>query len=146
MSIRQVLIVSGGLFFFAGLLGGVWKYWAISTSPHARAPVYVDMTHRASLFYSFACVLLAELAGGSAWPPAVNLAAAIVLLVFFAITIVGYAVHGLLRDTDNQLRRPHRLGRVTLPAPAMRSFMVVLCAAEIGGFVVLLSGYVASCP
>lgn len=143
MSIRDVLLVSAGLFFLAGLLGGVWKYWAISTSPDARAPVYVDMTHRASLLYSFACVLLAELAGGSVWSHAVNLAASIVLLVFFAITIVGYAAHGFLRDTDNQLRRPHRLGRTTLPEPAMRMFMILLCAAEVAGFLVLFSGYVA---
>ena len=71
------------------------------------------------------------------------MAAAIVLVSFFAITVVGYAVHGALRDTDNQLARPHRLGPRTIPSPAMVTFMVLLSAGEIGAFLVLFSGYLA---
>jgi hypothetical protein len=31
---------------------------------------------------------------------------------YFAIAVFGFAVHGALRDTDNQLERPHRLGTI----------------------------------
>jgi hypothetical protein len=54
--------------------------------------------------------------------------------------VLAYAVHGYLRDTDNQLQKPHVLGRSTIPNTQMVVFMWMLAAAEIGGFVVLLAG------
>jgi hypothetical protein len=51
-----------------------------------------------------------------------------------------YAVHGWLRDTDNQLREPHVLGRSMLPNALVRTSMWMLVTAEIGGFAVLLAG------
>ena len=136
-------LTGAGGFFLVGLLSGVWKYAAVATSADARAPVYVDVTHRAALMYAFACALLSELSRRSAWSNAVNLAAAIVLVSFFALSIAGYVVHGLLRDTDNQLRRPNRVGRRVVPASAMVAFMVALSLSEIGGFVVLFWGFIA---
>jgi hypothetical protein len=137
---------SAGAFFLAGLLAGAWKYWHTLVQTDARAPVYVDMAHRASLMYAFACVLLAQLAGRSAWADAVNLGASIVLVLFFAVTVLAYVVHGALRDTDNQMRRPHRLGRGTIPASAMLTFMVLLVLAEVGGFAVMFGGFLAGRP
>jgi hypothetical protein len=137
-------LASAGAFFLTGLLTGVWKYSHTLTSADARAPVYVDTAHRASLLYAFACVLLAQLAERSAWRDAVNLGASVVLVVFFAVSVLGYIVHGKLRDTDNQLQRPHRLGRRTIPAQLMLAFMVLLSAAEIGGFLVVLSGFLVA--
>lgn len=137
-------LTSGGAFFLVGLLTGGWKYAAIAVSAQARAPVYVDTAHRASLLYAFACAFLAELARRSAWSPVVNLAAAVVLVTFFAVAVVGYLVHGALGDTDNQLRRPHRLGRRIIPAPAMVTFMVLLTVGEVAGFLTLFSGYLAA--
>jgi hypothetical protein len=136
--------ISAGAFFLAALAAGVWKYACIARSPDARAPAYVDTAHRAALMYAFACALLAELVARSAWSNAVNLAAAAIVIAFFAAAVLGYAVHGLLRDTENQLARPHRLGRRTIPPAAMVGFMVVLAAAEIGGFSVVFAGYLAS--
>ena len=46
-----VLTASAGFLLF-GLVTGVWKYHHILSSPNHRAPVYVDITHRASLMYS----------------------------------------------------------------------------------------------
>jgi hypothetical protein len=129
-----------GAFFLIGLVTGVWKYAHTLTSPDARAPVYVDTAHRASLLYAFACALLAQLAERSAWRDAVNLAAAVVLVVFFAASVLAYVVHGKLRDTDNQLQRPHRLGSRIIPNGDMLAFMVALSLGEIGGFLVLWSG------
>jgi hypothetical protein len=139
-------LASAGGFFLAGLLAGAWKYHHTRIQPDARAPVYVDMAHRASLLYAFACALLAELSGRSAWPDRLNLWAAVLLVVFFAVTVLAYVVHGALRDTDNQLQRPHRLGRGTIPAGLMRAFMTALVLAEVGGFIVILSGFLAARP
>ncbi len=127
-----------------GLVAGTWKYACIARSTEAKAPYYVDTAHRASLMYAFACVLLAVLAERSAWSLAVNLTASIVLVVFFAVAVLGYIVHGALRDTDNQFERPHRLGRKTIAPRAMLTFMVSLCVAELAGFLVLFSGYLAA--
>jgi hypothetical protein len=135
---------SAGTFFLVGLLTGAWKYAGIAGSPEARAPVYVDVAHRTSLLYAFACGLLAALCERSAWSNRVNLTASIVLVVFFAASVTAYVVHGALRDTDNQLQRPHRLGRRTVPPAAMRTFMILLMISEIGGFVVLFTGYLSS--
>jgi hypothetical protein len=133
-------IVSCGMFFLTGLLTGIWKYVCIARSPDAQAPVYVDVCHRASLMYSFACLVLAKFAELSAWSPTIDFWATLAPIVFFAQAVLGYAVHGWLRDTDNQLRKPHRLGRLQLPAGLISAFMWVLAAAEVGGFVVLLAG------
>jgi hypothetical protein len=137
-------LTSAGAFFLTGLLTGVWKYAHTLSSADARAPVYVDTAHRASLLYAFACLLLAELSERSAWRDSVNLSASIVLVVFFAASVIAYVVHGVLRDTSNQLQRPHRLGNRIIPAAAMVTFMVVLSLAEIGGFLVVLSGFLAA--
>ena len=53
----QIAIGAAGAFFLTGLFLGAWKYIHIHTSSEARAPVYVDIAHRASLMYAFACLL-----------------------------------------------------------------------------------------
>jgi hypothetical protein len=138
----RLALAASGLFFLVGLLTGVWKYCAIAAAEDARAPVYVDIAHRASLLYAFAALLLAQFAALSVWPTAVNFWATLAPLLFFAAAIAGYALHGLLRDTDNQFERPHRLGRVTLPSALLAAFMWTLIAAELGGAAVLVSGMV----
>jgi hypothetical protein len=134
-------LASGGGFFLVGLLSGAWKYLRIRRSPEARAPLYVDMAHRAALLYAFAGVLLSRLCEDNAWSQTVNLTAVIVLQAFFAITVAAYVVHGALGDTDNQFRRPHHLGQSTMPAFAMTAFMVALIAAEVSAFVIVFAGY-----
>jgi hypothetical protein len=140
MSAEIFCVLSAAAFFLMGLGTGAWKYLCIARDEAGRAPAYVDTAHRASLLYAFACALLADLCRRSAWPNAVNLAAAAALIGFFAAAVFGYALHGALRDTDNQLRRPHRLGARTLPAAVMTAFMATLIAAELGGFLVLCAG------
>lgn len=140
MTAPSFCLASAGAFFLVGLATGTWKYACIATSRDARAPSYVDTAHRASLMYAFACGLLGQLAAHSAWRDAVNLAASVVLVVFFAASVLGYVVHGVLRDTDNQLAHPHRLGARTIPRSAMLVFMVSLVVAELGSFVVIFTG------
>lgn len=133
-------ILSAGLFLVVGLLTGVWKYVAIMQSERARAPYYVDIAHRASLLYASSSLILAALAYFSVWSENVNMMAVLLNVIYFALAIGTYVIHGLLKDTDNQLRRPHRLGSKTLPSLLIQLFMWSLIVAEIGGTLVLLAG------
>ncbi len=144
MTTPTFCLASAGAFFLVGLATGTWKYACIATSSVARAPYYVDTAHRASLMYAFACGLISQLAGHSAWRDPLNLAASVVLVAFFAASVLGYVVHGVLRDTDNQLARPHRLGTRAIPRSAMLVFMVSLVIAELGSFSVILAGYLTA--
>jgi hypothetical protein len=139
-------ILSAGVFFLSGLLTGVWKYLAIMQSPNARAPYYVDIAHRTSLMYAFSAILLAVFAYLSAWTDGVNFWAVFAQVVFFGSAIFTYIVHGALKDTNNQLQRPHRLGNATLPGFLIQGFMWALIVAEVGGFVVLFAGAVKALP
>lgn len=129
-----------GGFFLVALLTGVWKYAAIRRSPEARAPVYVDIAHRAAFLYAFACLLLAYFAEASRWPDVWNSVGVGTAVLFFASAQAGYIAHGLLRDTDNQLARPYRLGRRTLPPWLVHGYMLGLIVGEVGGFLVVFSG------
>ncbi|MFR9752218.1 hypothetical protein ACL02S_14445 [Nocardia sp. 004] len=129
---RLTLLITG-LIFLAGLVLGVWKYHGIRTSPKAAAHVYVDIAHRAALLYAFAGVLLAVFTELSGWPTAVNLGADLVVLTFFIVAITSYIWHGLRRDTTNQLAGDiDRFTGLT---------MVALIGGEIGGFLVLFTGF-----
>lgn len=136
----RISILAAGVFFSSGLLTGAWKYFCIARSPNATAPVYVDIAHRTSLLYSFAALLLAQFAGLSAYSSEVNFWAALIPLGFFAAAIFGYIVHGILNDTDNQLLKPHKVGKTKLPHGSLEGFMWLLMIGEIGGFAVLFAG------
>ena len=133
-------IPSAGVFLMTGLLTGVWKYLAIMRSEKARAPYYVDIAHRAALLYASSSLILAVLAYFSVWSAQTNFYAVLLNVIYFALAIGTYVVHGLLKDTDNQLRRPHKLGNLSLPGILIQLFMWSLIAAEVGGTLVLLLG------
>ena len=129
-----------GLFFLTGLLTGVWKYWQVSQSEKARAHYYVDVAHRASLMYAFACLVLERFVLLSVWSDRTNTLAVLASMLFFALAVGSYILHGMLRDTRNQLQRPHQFGKGTLAPVLMVAFMVALIVAEVGGFLVLFAG------
>jgi uncharacterized membrane protein len=129
------VILAAGLMFLWALLLGVLKYRQILASPDGAAHPYTDIAHRAALLYSFALMLIAVFVQLSAWAMAVDLAAASALALFFVISVYSYMHHGLRQDTDNQLKEP---------SAQIRAFMAVLIVAEIGGFVILLAGFIAS--
>ncbi len=137
---EALAIVSSGTFFLVGLLTGVWKYKQIIRSEQGVAHPYVDICHRSSLLYAFAALLLAKFVEISQLDPVLELFAAGAVLLYFAIAIFTYFIHGLLQDTDNQLRRPFRLGSLELPPAAMSVNMWMLIIAEIGGFLILFYG------
>ena len=136
----RLCITAAGVFFAAALATGVWKYAQMATRESAQAHPYVDICHRTALMDSFAALLLAVFAQFSAWSDTVNWWAAALPLAFFAQAIVTYGLHGWLEDTDNQFRKPHRLGRATLPGALIHAAMLALVVGEIGGFGVLFAG------
>jgi hypothetical protein len=128
---KAVLLASAAMFLWA-LLMGVWKYRQIATSENHQAHLYVDLAHRAALFYSFALLLVATFVQLSGFSEAVNLIAAGAMAFYFFAATAGYAWHGYRQDTDNQFRdAPRRL----------HSFMYTLIFAEIGGWLVLVAGF-----
>jgi hypothetical protein len=106
--------------------------------------VYVDIAHRTSLMYAFAAILLREFVPYSPLGPTGTLWAVAVHILFFASAVAMYILHGILRDTDNQLRRPHVLGRGTVPGALIAAYMVALIVGEIGGFAILFYGLLRS--
>lgn len=128
-----VTLLAAGLIFLLSLVLGVWKYRQMITSPNHLAHPYVDTAHRAALLYSFATLLTAVFVELSAWPSWVNITAAMVLVFFFVAAIASYIAHGMLRDTTNQFEKP---------GSGMHLAMVLLILGEVGGFGILLSGFV----
>lgn len=142
MSTAEFTLLAAGVFFLNGLLTGVWKYVAIMRAEKARAPYYVDIAHRASLMYAFAAILIREFIPYSPVNETLTFWLVAGQLLFFASAIVTYMVHGFLKDTNNQLKRPHVLGKKHLPSMLIRVYMWFLVLAELGGFAVLLVGLV----
>jgi preprotein translocase subunit SecG len=130
----KITLLAAGLIFLLALVLGVWKYRQIMTADDHRAHPYVDIAHRAALLYSFATLLIAVFVELSAWPPWINPTAAMVVVFFFVGAIVGYISHGARRDTVNQFEHANRGTEVG---------MALLIAGEVGGFAVILAGFVA---
>lgn len=141
MSVPESLaILAAGVFFMTGLLTGTWKYLQIHASETGQAHPYVDICHRASLLYSFAALLLAKFAEISQLPELVESIATSLILFYFATAIVTYFIHGLLQDTENQLKPPFVMGKRKLSGRFVSSQMWMLIVGEIGGFTVLFYG------
>jgi len=128
----RFVLLAAGLIFLWALALGVQKYAQMVRSLDALAHPYTDIAHRAALLYAFATLLLAAFAQLSNWPTWVDLGAAAVVVFFFVSAIGSYQWHGLRKDTDNQFRNPHA---------GLGWFMIVLIIGELGGFLVLLVGF-----
>lgn len=139
LAVKLALLFSG-IFLFVGMLTGVWKYVQISQSELARAHYYVDIAHRSSLLYAPATLILAVMAYFSSWSEKVNLFFIITNLIFFSFSIASYVLHGWLKDTSNQFKQPHQLGKIQLPKIILRIAMILLVIGEIGATAGLLLG------
>lgn len=129
---HSVTLTACGTFFMTGLLCGVWKWRAMVTSDSHQAPFYVDTAHRAALLYSFACLVLREFLEHSPFSETVNTLAVSAPILFFAIAVATYIALGLRNETDNQFAHPSAF---------QHTGMLMLIAAEIGGFGVLFVGF-----
>jgi len=128
---KAVLLASALMLLWALLLG-VWKYQQILESEESQAHPYVDIAHRAALLYSFALLLVATFVELSGWSTLVNLIAAGAMTFYFYAAVAGYAIHGWKRDTDNQFHNP---------VSGTHAVMIGLIVAEVGGWLVLIAGF-----
>ena len=115
------------------MLFGVVKYAKIMRSAEHRAPVYIDIAHRAAFMYSFAALVMAKLLEHSPYTARVQLGALGLVLLFFTLTIAGYSAVGLRDRTDNLFRERNF---------TTTWYMYLLIAGEIGGLAVILWGFV----
>lgn len=129
----SLTLLAAGLIFLLSLCLGIWKYRQMATSDNHLAHPYVDIAHRAALMYSFATLLIAVFVEFSVWPTWINLTSAAVVVFFFLAAIFSYIAHGAMKDTDNQFESA---------GPPLHLGMILLILGEIGGFAVLLAGFV----
>lgn len=139
----QLAIVFSGIFLWVGMLTGVWKYYQIRQTAQARAHYYVDIAHRSSLLYAAASLILAALSFFTVLSDSIVLFCVVANLFFFAMSILIYILHGLLRDTTNQFKQPHQVGKWTLPAWCMTLIMLSLIIVELGATGILVLGTIA---
>ncbi len=128
----KAALLAAALMFLWALLLGVWKYRQIATSESHLAHPYVDIAHRAALLYSFALLLVATFVQLSGWSELVNLLAAGAMALYFYAAVGTYTMQGWRGETDNQFRDPVR---------GTHAFMISLIVAEIGGWLVLIAGF-----
>jgi hypothetical protein len=129
----KISLLASGLFLLTGMLTGVLKYQRIMASPEHRAPVYVDIAHRAAFLYSFAMLVIAKLLEYNPYSMKVQMGAVAAVLVFLVITILGYISHGIRNDTENIFNK--RTFTTTW-------YMYLLIVGEIGGLSVILWGFI----
>ncbi len=134
LAIKISLLVSG-LFLLNGMLTGIWKYSQIMKSENHQAPVYVDIAHRASFFYSFACLVIAKLMEFSPFSEFWQIIIVVVPLSYFILAVIGYMKEGFLNRTDNMFRQRNFI---------TTWFMYGLIVGEIGGFALILFGFIYS--
>lgn len=126
-----IAIVLAGFMLLVGMATGTWKYIEMRHSPESRAPMYVDIAHRAALLYAFAIALLALLAALSPLPQSVEIAAIVVDSLFFFIATGTYIQLGIQRRARTQYQdRTFTTGAGTW----------ILAIAEIGSTGVLVVG------
>ena len=136
----ELSIIFSGIFLWVGMLTGVWKYYQIRKTELARAHYYVDIAHRSSLLYAAASLILAALSYFTILPDMWALACVVANLFFFAMSILTYIIHGMLKDTTNQFKQPHKLGQWSIPRWCMTFLMLSLIMVELGATAVLLLG------
>lgn len=126
---ENLALTACGIFFMVGLLTGVWKYAAIMKNPQHEAHIYINIAHRASLLYSFACLILKEFALLSTLPYIVELLAVGASVLCFGAAIITYVILGITQQTDNQFKYRNIITTWG---------MYLLIIGEVGGFGVLL--------
>lgn len=131
----KISLFCSGLFLLSGMLTGVWKYSQTMKSDDHQAPIYVDIAHRASFLYSFACLVISRLIEFSPFSEFWQAVIVIVPLIFFVLSVTGYIREGYLNRTDNMFRERNFL---------TTWFMYGLIAGEIGCFLLIFGGFIYS--
>lgn len=131
----KICLLFSGLFLLTGMLIGILKYVFTMRSEEHRAPIYIDIAHRAALLYSFAALVMAKLIEFSPYTQTVQLVIALVPLAYFALTIFQYTKLGLRRQEETQFGERNFI---------TTWFMYGLIVGEIGGVALILWGFVST--
>lgn len=131
----KISLLFSGLFLLNGMLTGIWKYAKTMRSETHQAPVYVDIAHRTSFFYSFAALVIARLIEFSPFGETQQVLIVAAPLAYFALTVVGYMKEGFLNRTENLFAERNFI---------TTWFMYGLIVAEIGGLLLILYGFVVT--
>lgn len=131
-SALKISLTASGVYLLTGMLIGVIKYRKTMQSVEHRAPVYIDIAHRAAFLYSFAALTIAKLLEQNAFSDVILLPSTVLVLIFFSLTIIGYLSTGLKDETDNLFRQKNFW---------TTWFMYSLIVAEIGGFSIIFIGF-----
>lgn len=130
---EKIAVLFAGIFLLVGMIAGVWKYAKTMRSAEHRAPVYVDIAHRASLMYAFACLVIAKLVEFSPFGETAKIVIVSVPILYFVLTVIGYIREGMLDRTDNMFASPNFV---------TTWFMYGLIVGEIAGIALLVFGFV----
>jgi hypothetical protein len=128
----KISLAAAGFYLLTGMITGVIKYQKTMQSAEHRAPVYIDIAHRAAFLYSFAALVMAKLLEENSFSEVILIPATIIVLIFFSLTILGYLTAGLKNETENLFRERNFI---------TTWFMYALIAAEIGGFFTIFCGF-----
>lgn len=131
----KISLLFSGLFLLNGMLTGVWKYAKMMSSETHQAPVYVDIAHRTSFFYSFASLVIARLIEFSPFSEMQQVLIVSAPLLYFTLTVIGYMKEGYLNRTENLFSERNFI---------TTWFMYGLIAAEVGGLLLILYGFIVT--
>lgn len=131
----KISLLASGLLLLAGMLIGLVKHQQMLKSADHLAPAYIDIAHRAAFLYSFAMLVIAKLLEYSPYSETVQLISMSAVLIFFAVTIVGYFSHGIINKTDNLFRERNF---------STTWYVYMLAAGEIGGLSVIIWGFIST--
>lgn len=131
----KITLLAAGVFLFVGMIAGVFKYIGMMRSQQHKAPVYIDIAHRAALLYSFAALVMAALLYFSPYSLEFQLWITGAPLFFFALSIAQYLKLGIQNRETTQFRE--------------RNFsttwgMLLLVVGEIGGMGFILWGFITT--
>jgi len=131
----KVTLLAAGVFLFVGMIAGVLKYAGMMSNQQHRAPIYIDIAHRAALLYSFAALVMAALLYFSPYSLEFQLLITGAPLFFFALSIAQYLKLGIKNQETSQFRE--------------RNFsatwgMLLLVIGEIGGMGFILWGFIST--
>ncbi|KAF9582238.1 hypothetical protein BGW38_000465 [Lunasporangiospora selenospora] len=133
-------LLFGAYHLMGGLLLGILKYYQIYKSKTHTAHPYTSAAHRASLMYGYTSLQMAAMAALSSWSEPVNMLSSIAPQFFFVTAVANYGFHGLMKDTTNAFKTPHRVGDKFIPSWVVHSYMAALIPAEVAGCGVLAAG------
>ena len=128
-----IAVVAAGVFLTVGTATGGWKaYHDINGSSHR----YVNVSHQASLMYSFAIAIVGGLAYFSGYVESVRITLVSINVFFFAFAIVNYIAQGIIRETSNTVKNGDRKSNTVV--------FMVLGIAEFGTILALTVGVIVN--